>query len=96
MVSPSDFPPVTEQIDLGEGWDVGIEHIVASPYASHEFDTCAAGGMLFAGELEYVSITYDRIPRGDCEIRHDSTVVSGDVTRGAERRHADPNHAGAC
>lgn len=77
-VAESDYLPITEQIDLGDGWDVGVEHIVASPYASHEFDTGAAGGMLFAGELEYVSISYDRIPRGECEIRHESTVLSSD------------------
>jgi uncharacterized protein YrrD len=75
-VADSDFVRVGEEIDLGDGWDVGIEHVVAMPYTGASFagggwaDMSAAGGG--------VTVDFDRIPKGECEIRRNSHVVTSD------------------
>jgi hypothetical protein len=76
-VAETDFLPMTEAIDLGDDWDVGIEHIVALPYST-------PGGVF--GELpqspddisDSVSVNFDRVPKGECEIRRESVVISAD------------------
>jgi sporulation protein YlmC with PRC-barrel domain len=54
-------------------WDVGVEDVVVSPnYAPSAF-----GG--YVGELDSdVTISYDRVPRGEIELRHASSVYSAD------------------
>lgn len=76
------LPPVQEfaYIRLGESpasdpdWDVGIENVLALPYYQ--------GYAEFGPEpIEYeapLSMTYDRIPKGEVEIRRASDVTSSD------------------
>lgn len=75
-VADSEFVHLGEQVDLGDEWDVGVEHVVAMPYT---------GGPLGAGAWDDsyslpdgVTVDFDRIPKGECEIRRDSRVVSAD------------------
>lgn len=54
-----------------EETDVGVEDMVAMPYAgTSEFGD-------YAGELDTaVSITYDRIPKGEAELRRSSEILN--------------------
>ena len=76
-VADSDFVRLNEPIDLGDDWDIGIQHIVAMPYGT-------ARGVfgdteVYSDELsDRVSVNFDRIPKGECEIRRASHVVSAD------------------
>jgi sporulation protein YlmC with PRC-barrel domain len=57
-------------------WDVGIENVLALPYYGY-----AGFG---EGPIDYdphVSITYDRVPKGEVEIRRASDVMSADGER---------------
>jgi sporulation protein YlmC with PRC-barrel domain len=54
-------------------WDVGIEDVLALPY--YEGSTV----MGYGGELSESGISYDRIPKGDVEIRRSSTVAATDA-----------------
>ena len=63
--------------DKDPKWDIGVESVLAHPYY--------AGGGLGVGydavPVDYdphVSMTYDRIPKGEVEIRRASTVTSAD------------------
>ena len=63
----------TEENKPEAGWDVGVEDMQAMPQYS-------AG---FIGEVgpdlaEDVLITYDRVPKGEVELRHASAVYSAD------------------
>ena len=62
-----------ERPDEGREWDVGVEDITLAPvYASS-----ALGG--YAGEIDPdMTISYDRIPKGEIELRRASTVYSAD------------------
>jgi sporulation protein YlmC with PRC-barrel domain len=54
-------------------WDVGVEDIVAAPtYAPSAFGDY--GGALGSD----VTISYDRVPKGEIELRHASAVYSAD------------------
>ncbi len=56
-------------------WDVGIENVLALPYYAYEFDQ---------EPIDYdphVSMTYDRIPKGEVEIRRTSDVTSAEGDR---------------
>lgn len=75
------LPPVQEfaYLRLGEftandpDWDVGIENVLALPYYGY------AG--LGEPPIDYdpnVSMTYDRVPKGEVEIRRASEVMSAD------------------
>ena len=56
-------------------WDVGVEDIVVTPtYAPTAFGEYAGAG---AGDSE-VSISYDRVPKGEIELRRASSVYSSD------------------
>jgi len=56
-------------------WDVGVEDIVVTPtYAPTAFGEYAGAG---AGDSE-VSISYDRVPKGEIELRRASFVYSSD------------------
>jgi sporulation protein YlmC with PRC-barrel domain len=54
-------------------WDVGVEEIIVSPtYAPSAFGD-------YAGALDSdVTISYDRVPKGEIELRHVSSVYSAD------------------
>jgi len=56
-------------------WDVGVEEIVVTPtYAPTAFGEYAGAG---AGDSE-VTISYDRVPKGEIELRRASSVYSSD------------------
>jgi sporulation protein YlmC with PRC-barrel domain len=56
------------------GWDIGIEHVLVPPsYPDGEL-----GGFNAGAFDETISVVYDRIPKGEVEIRRKSTVVSSD------------------
>lgn len=53
-------------------WEVGVEDVLALPY----FDS---SGFVISPSLDpHYGVTYDRIPKGEVEIRRDSGVVSKD------------------
>jgi sporulation protein YlmC with PRC-barrel domain len=53
-------------------WDVGIEDVLALPY----YESPEIVG--YGGELGAASITFDRVPKGEVEIRRSSTVIAAD------------------
>ena len=56
-------------------WDVGVEDIVVTPsYAPTAFGEYSGAG---AGDSE-VTISYDRVPKGEIELRRASSVYSAD------------------
>jgi len=54
-------------------WDVGIEHVLAVPY----YPMSDPADLAYSYESK-VSVSYDRVPKGDVEIRRASTVISED------------------
>jgi sporulation protein YlmC with PRC-barrel domain len=67
------------------GWEVGVETVLASPY----YPSAALGGALYdgsavagptgGGEFDpHYEAAYDRIPKGEVEIRRASEVLSAD------------------
>jgi len=56
-----------------EEWDVGIEDVLALPYyESTEFGE-------YGGDLgQNVAFTYDRVPKGEVEVRRSSIVITAD------------------
>ncbi len=53
-------------------WDVGVEDVLALPY--YGFDEGA-----YPGELDsHVTMSYDRVPKGEVEVRRASAVISAD------------------
>ncbi|HKB20069.1 MAG TPA: hypothetical protein VKC65_03575 [Gaiellaceae bacterium] len=65
-----------ESPELEPGWEIGVESVLAQPYYGY------AGGpgyeTLPAGYDPHVSLSYDRIPKGEVEIRRASEVTSAD------------------
>ena len=65
-----------ESPELEPGWDIGVESVLAEPYYGY------AGGPGYetvpAGYDPHVSMTYDRVPKGEVEIRRASEVASSD------------------
>jgi sporulation protein YlmC with PRC-barrel domain len=62
-----------ESPDVGPGSTIGVEDAYANPTAG----TAALGDSL--GELTAgVGLAYDRIPKGEVELRHQSSVFTGD------------------
>jgi sporulation protein YlmC with PRC-barrel domain len=55
-------------------WEVGVEEILAQPYY-HGLDAVGAEPVAYD---DHVMWTYDRIPKGDVEIRRASPVTSSD------------------
>ena len=65
-----------ESPDLEAGWDIGVESVLAQPYYGYG---TGAGYEMSPAELDpHVSVTYDRIPKGEVEIRRASEVTSAD------------------
>jgi sporulation protein YlmC with PRC-barrel domain len=62
-----------ERPDEDPKWDVGVEDIVVAPnYAPTAFGD-------YGGSLDSdVTISYDRVPKGEIELRHASSVYSAD------------------
>jgi sporulation protein YlmC with PRC-barrel domain len=74
------FEPVHEgaYLRLGESpaedpdWDVGVEDVLAMPYYS------GFGIETAPGELDSYVTMYDRVPKGEVEVRRASAVISAD------------------
>ena len=58
-------------------WDVGIEDVLALPYYEGTA-VMGYGGELAGSELGEAGVTYDRVPKGEVEIRRSSTVATTD------------------
>jgi sporulation protein YlmC with PRC-barrel domain len=54
-------------------WDVGVEDVLAMPY----YAGLDVGGFP-AGPDSYVTMYYDRVPKGEVEVRRASVVISAD------------------
>ncbi len=52
-------------------WDVGVQDVLAMPYYGGEYGA-------YAGELDTYGVAYDRVPKGEVEIRRASTVSAAD------------------
>ncbi len=53
-------------------WDVGVQQVLAMPYYGGEFGD-------YSGEFDSsYGVVYDRVPKGEVEIRRGSSVVTGD------------------
>jgi sporulation protein YlmC with PRC-barrel domain len=53
-------------------WDIGVEDVLALPYYALDEET-------FADELASdVTMSYDRVPKGEVEVRRASAVISAD------------------
>ena len=76
------FPTVQEssylrtgEVPVGDSeWDVGVEDVLAMPYYSSMGLTMEPGGL-----DSPIVMTYDRIPKGEVEIRRSSRVISADA-----------------
>ena len=87
LADAAGLPPVQESayLRLGESpandpdWDVGIENVLGLPYYGY-----AGSGYAEFSQVPvdpHVSVTYDRIPKGEVEIRRASEVTSSDDHR---------------
>lgn len=56
-----------------EDWDVGVQDVLAAPY----YTSPDIGGYVGPPE-DPVGVTYDRVPKGEVEIRRQSAVMSSD------------------
>ena len=55
-------------------WDVGVEDVLAMPYYAGGLDEDA-----YPGEFDsHVTMYYDRVPKGEVEVRRASVVISAD------------------
>ena len=53
-------------------WDVGVQDVLALPY----YESPEVMG--YGGTFDAAGVTYDRVPKGDVEIRRSSTVAAMD------------------
>jgi sporulation protein YlmC with PRC-barrel domain len=65
-----------ESPELEPGWEIGVESVLAEPY--YGYGTGPGYETLPASYDAHVSMTYDRIPKGEVEIRRASEVTSSD------------------
>jgi len=77
-VEESAYLRLGEAPEVESGWDLGVETVLAEPY--YYYGT--VGGLGYeTGPSDYdphVSVTYDRIPQGEVEVRRASEVTSAD------------------
>ena len=68
-VSFAEFVRLGTPIDVGDEWDIGDQTVIVQPYWS--------GDLVLAGPAssDQVEVIFDRIPKGECEIRRESAVV---------------------
>jgi sporulation protein YlmC with PRC-barrel domain len=64
----------TGEVPVGDKeWDVGIEDVLALPYYE------GTGFGEYVGDLgQNVAVTYDRVPKGEVEVRRSSNVITAD------------------
>lgn len=75
-VSYAEYVHHDEILDVGDAWDIGTEDVVTS--TGFEADSVSSD--------DYGVVEYEGIPKGECEIRRTSEVVSSD---GAVVGHVD-------
>lgn len=67
------YLPVDERPEPDSEWDVGVEDVVMMP----SYQGADLG--VYTAELDpNVGVTYDRVPKGEVELRHSSVVASSD------------------
>lgn len=71
-VSFSEYVPLASPIDVGDEWDIVGQTVIAQPYWG--------GDVLGMGRSwsEQAQVSFDRVPKGECEIRRDSRVLASD------------------
>lgn len=62
-----------ESVANDPNWDIGVQDVLASPY--YEADLAGLGSPGYGQEL---GLIYDRVPKGEVEIRRSSDVYSAD------------------
>lgn len=69
-----------ESPDLDPGWDIGVESVLAQPYYAYGAGIGTGPGYetMPVEQDPHVSMTFDRIPKGEVEIRRASEVTSTD------------------
>jgi len=67
-----------ESPELEPGWDIGVETVLAHPYYGYGPGVGIGYEAVPVEPDPHVSITYDRIPKGEVEIRRASDVSSSD------------------
>lgn len=72
QVAYSDYMKFGDAIEVGDSWDIGTEDVFSSPYHDFEFD--------MGWYDNRIGVTYDRVPKGECEIRRTSLVIAADDT----------------
>ena len=90
-VSFSEFVRLGSPLDVGDEWDIGNQTVMAQPYWT--------GGFIGASQTwsDQAQVTFDRIPKGECEIRRQSTVhdVDDHVVGRVEGLFVDADHVTA-
>lgn len=69
-VAASDYINLDETINLDRKWDVGSEDLVTAPYRNYDLDTDWSD--------DRVGLTYEPIPKRECEVRRSSKVRTAD------------------
>ena len=65
--------------ELEPGWDIGVESVLAQPYYGYGAGGAGIGYEAVPADYDpHVSMTWDRIPKGEVEIRRASLVNSAD------------------
>src|SRR3954447_6499362 len=64
-----------EEPEPGAEWDMGIERTDALPFVTPAYDI---SGMTPVDPDPHVMVSYDRVPKGEVELRRKSTVASSD------------------
>ena len=70
-----------ESPDLEPGWEMGVESVLAQPYYGYGAGLGMGYESVVAEYDPHVSMSYDRIPKGEVEIRRASEVTSADGHR---------------
>ncbi len=70
-VSYSDYLEPGQALEVGDAWDIGTQEVFSAPYHNIGID-------MGWGDRR-IGVSYDRIPKGECEIRRTSQVISSDA-----------------
>jgi hypothetical protein len=77
-VEESAYLRLGDSPQLEAGWEIGVESVLAHPYYGYGAGV-GMGYEVAPGDYDpHVSVTYDRIPKGEVEIRRASEVTSSD------------------
>jgi hypothetical protein len=67
-----------ESPELEPGWEMGVESVLAEPYYVYGYVGGPGYESMPADYDPHVSVIYDRIPKGEVEVRRASEVTSAD------------------